>query len=267
MTRSRPAVVAAGVAAAAVLLLGALLVMALFGGGDGDSAWRVSVSRDGGSLVQLAPVSAAGLAARPDDFCLPASPAVGGARVLDCQLTPLIDPASTRCNGVGQLASSDRLCRPLEPGSGDQLLGWVLRADATGTRTLTVYVGAVSPAPGAAVGTASSATLEGRYAAVDENGRWAELAVCPTDLDGNGSVDLVVLGRARTGPTADRPELVVLSVGTSAGGTKDMPVLQTLTFDGAVGRAEGEGCAGPLVRALRYDQRRGLEVDADVLGV
>lgn len=258
---------AAGVAAVAVLLLGALLAMALFGGGDGDVAGRVSVSRDGGSLVQLAPVSATGPAVRPDDFCLPASPAVGGARVLDCELTPLIDPASTRCNGIGQPASGDRLCRPLEPGSGDQLLGWVVRADTTGTRTLTVYLGSVSPAPGAAAGTASAATMEGRYAAVDENGRWAELAVCPTDLDGNGSVDLVVFGRAATGPAADRPELVVLSMGTSAGGAKDMPVLQTLSFDGAVGRAQGEGCAAPLVRALRYDGRRGLELDENALGV
>ncbi len=263
LTRSWLAVVAGGVAAVLLVFAG-LGARSWFGGSQDDIADRVSISANG-DLVQLHEVGSSGVAVRPDDFCLPNSPAVLGARVLDCQLTPLITPESTRCNSIGQPASIGRLCRPLEAVSGELLLGWVLSIDSEGKRALSVYIGAMSPGVNSPAGAASSATMERRYVAVDSDGRWAELAVCPADLDANGSVDLVLLGRSTVPNQLNRPELVVLSLGTSAAGAEAMPELQALSFDGESSRSQGEGCAGPLVRALRYDHRGGLLLDAEEL--
>jgi len=252
---------------AAVVILAVVVVVAVVaigGGGDGFDG-RVEVAGGGGSIVRLQPASEASPPVRPDDLCLPSSPAVAGAAVLDCQLSPLLDPAAARCNETGTPAEATRRCLPPDPELGRAVLGWVLTSRTDGERSLAVYVGAVSPTAESPAGTPSVATLERRYVATDRDGRWSELAVCPGDLDGNGSVELMILARSSDPARQDRPEVVVLSIGTGRAGEQAMPAMQTLLLDADVGRAQGEGCAGPMVRAVRVDARGRVGLDPERL--
>lgn len=255
--------------AAAVVLIGFVLLgfIAWFVLRDGDAGTderRLTQNDGGGAILRLAAPTERATLVRPDDFCLPSSPAIAGATVVECSLTPLLSEVSSRCDATGDTRSTDRLCAPADPAFSELLLGWVVTSRGPGKRTLAVYVGTASPGDGAAPGTGSTATLERRYVAVDDADTWSELAVCPGDIDGNGSVDLAVLARSSAPDRAARPEVVVVSIGTAQAGSRSVKPLQSVTVEGDVPREAGAGCASPLVRALRWSGD-GLKVDEAVL--
>jgi hypothetical protein len=211
---------------------------------------------------------------RPDRFCVDAAAALSGGDVLDCQLVPQGNSASTICPDplveiprprTDRFADTAR-CQPLLPIVASQAVGWVL-TERDRKRELSIYLGAL---PDRTTTTSASSapqpTLVEKFRATDEANRWSELAVCPSDLDDDGVNELVVLTRPwdeleRNPPDESaRPEVVAvwLQPPTRAGGST--APLRALAVSRPVPRSRGEGCASPVVQTLRY-RDRALRVD------
>lgn len=249
----RPAGLVAGSLLAGSLLVGPLLAGCTAASkhtGTGPSA--VKAVGGGGSLLQLKAVSESSSKVRPDDLCLPSSPAVLGTTVLDCQLTPLVNPQTAHCDVEGRTVAGRR-CTPPDPQLLDEVLGWVVTSSGAGQRTLAVYSGKASPAAGATIGTPSSPTLERRYVAVDTGSNWSELAVCPGDVDGDGLMDLVVVVRNASPAAQADPEVVIVSVAAAKPTKQAMPPLQAVTARDPMPRTAGAGCASPLAHLSVVD--------------
>jgi hypothetical protein len=223
---------------------------------------QLEVRSDGGEVLQLRAVGEAGARVRPDQLCAPGGPVVAPDDVVvDCGLLPLVTAVSTWCELPG-FTSGDRLCRPADPRRADAVIGWVLTSSGPGRHTLALYSGRSSPPPDTPTGTMAEASLERRYVAAENAGgltgaseppRWSEIAVCPDDVDGNGGLDLVILVRGANREQADRPEVVVVSFLHERPGQQAAPPLQRATAGRGIDRAEGEGCASPLVEELVAD--------------
>ena len=225
----------------------------------------LDVDRTGGQILALRPEPAAGAPVRPDQFCLPGGPVVGGAAVVDCQLVPLLVPAAERCNDARAPLAADpaRLCRPIEPSLTDDVIGWAVTSTATAgssARTGVIYRSETTVVvPGAgdstAPGSVGSTMLQPVYRAVDGELPWSELAVCDGDVDANGTTELMVLVRSGDRARRARPEVVVVSfVGTPLEtGEEAMPALQSARPVDDLGREQGQGCHSPLVSRLMRD--------------
>ncbi len=215
--------------------------------------------------------------ARSDQFCPAVAAAAGGGSLLDCQLVPLGNVASTVCpdptrptvrEPVDPTADIAR-CQPLPPAVASQAVGWSV-TERDRRRELSIYLGPLpDPATPATSSTAPQPTLVERFRADDDANRWSELAVCPADLDRDGINELVVLTRPwdeleRDEPDeSERPEVVAVWLQPPVRAVASPAPLRTLVVSRPVPRGRGEGCESPVVRTLRFDDGR-LRADLGV---
>jgi hypothetical protein len=204
---------------------------------------------------------------RSDQFCGAVAAAAVGADLLDCQLVPLGNVASTVCVDPSRPTVRDdrdpfadlARCQPLLPAVASQAVGWSI-TERDRRRELSIYLG---PLPDRATPATSSTppqpTLVERFRADDDANRWSELAVCPADLDADGINELVVLTRPwddleRIEPDeSERPEIVAVWLQPPMRAGASPAPLRTLVVSRPVPRDRGEGCASPVVRTLRFD--------------
>jgi hypothetical protein len=212
---------------------------------------------------------------RADRFCVDAAAAIAGGDLLDCQLVPFGNAASTACPSPSTVTVPDRRdpfadvdrCQPLPAAVASQALGWVV-SERDRNRKVSIYLGTTDQGPTSASATPQPTMVE-RFRADDDANRWSELAVCPSDLDGDGLNELVVLTRPwdeleRNPPDeSERPEMVAVWLQPPMRSAASTP-LRTLSVSRSVPRARGEGCASPIVQTLHYDDgvlRADLELD------
>jgi hypothetical protein len=222
-----------------------------------DGGGRLLAARIVGSEERraLGPVPAGRLCATAAAAAVP-----GSGELVDCQSVPLVVPARVACEqrvpvSTAAVTGPPR-CPPLDPAVAERVLGWTVHGPSPGVPgsqwVVSVFAGDTDPQR------AGGAPLWWVLTSSAPAARWAELAVCPADVDGDGYTELLVLTRAtavggRRGGAeiADIPEVVVVDLDAPGGGPDLGPVMVAFVPDEDVPRADGEGCRSPAVHRLR----------------
>jgi hypothetical protein len=166
---------------------------------------------------------------------------VSRADLVECDVLPLFPPERRECP-EDRPATGSPPCA-LAGQDGARRLGWTLTLEPGRgrLRTLTVFSG-----------TDNLATM---LRGSDANPPWLAASVCPSDVTGDGLIDLVALFRSSATP--DRVAVEVVNI---ADDPTRVLTLALQPFD----PIEPQGCRSKLLDRLRYDQpTRRLQLDPE----
>ena len=147
--------------------------------------------------------------------------------VLDCGVATVSSPVGPRCPETTASSIDRARCEPAALRSSAQRFGWMLSAQRGQTPTLSILFG-------------DDTTMKEVFRAADTSAA-VEVSVCPHDVDGNGTVDAVIIHRQQ-----DRVGVAIVDV------ISFEPVLKRYGPSSvSTNLVRGEGCAAPPIAVMR----------------